>query len=581
MSEPSSKPAPSVTYEGGFEAVVKRMQARQEPLSFAKGEALPALNTKLAPLKSKLVQELAPEEIPRLKDQSGNMRKSIELNAEFVDLPEICKLHGLLIAHLRKSDQPKHTMALFTRLWAEEADFLIAHLDPRWLVSAITTFGDHGENEVQRRLGQSMTVLFAAMKLYESERLYSGFAPEQEFKLKRLTKRKLPLNMDRFALVSGGLDINMLAKLWVDAQDDAVVMPLAHRLLNMLNDDPGTVFRRLKTLRGRKERQIFANKLLERERLAALPGHLPRTAAFVARQTWSVVSTIKAAPEQINLFIEHHARLGAEHLHIFLDAPVPEGSLAHWSDDLVTFTLCDDAYWKDHPRAGRRKHQTRQAFNANKTYRSIKTDWLTHIDVDEFIHPHRALTDILAAQPQDRMSLVMPPAEELSTQENSSEKLFRRTYFDANIEKTLLYELYPSFGRYIKSGFISHTVGKTIARRGNRNARFGVHFLKPKGEPKYDHYREQEINILHRHASDWPSFARHLDYRMSHGSYRSRKADKMGLGELIEILREEEGADGPKLLFDEICRARPEVVKFFEEHQMLIRARIPTIESVE
>ena len=32
-------------------------------------------------------------------------------------------------------------------------------------------------------------------------------------------RKKLPLNMDRFALVSGGLDVNMLARLWLDARE--------------------------------------------------------------------------------------------------------------------------------------------------------------------------------------------------------------------------------------------------------------------------------------------------------------------------------------------------------------------------
>ncbi|WP_293447923.1 hypothetical protein [Planktotalea sp.] len=105
-----------VTYEGGFDAVVKRMQARQDPLSFAKGEALPARDIDLAPLKSKRVQAIDAKDVPRAKSISGHMRKSMELNEEFIGHPELCKLHGLLIAHLRKSDQPAHTMDLFTRL---------------------------------------------------------------------------------------------------------------------------------------------------------------------------------------------------------------------------------------------------------------------------------------------------------------------------------------------------------------------------------------------------------------------------------------------------------------------------------
>ena len=86
----------------------------------------------------KLVEEVDPEHVTRPKQQSGNQRKILELNTEFLRQPELSKLHGLLTAHLRKSDQPAHTMALFTRIWAEQADFMLQHLDPRWLVSAIT-----------------------------------------------------------------------------------------------------------------------------------------------------------------------------------------------------------------------------------------------------------------------------------------------------------------------------------------------------------------------------------------------------------------------------------------------------------
>jgi len=154
-----------------------------------------------------------------------------------------------------------------------------------------------------------MTVLFGAMKLYESERLYSGFAPESEFKLKRLVPRQLPLNMDRYALVSGGLDINMLGRLWVDAAEDPVIAPLAHRLLDLLNADAGTVFRRFKTLRGRKQRQR-AQKEASAQDADPEPALLPRPAR-AKTQIWGTVSTIKAQAAQIKPFIEHHLALGA------------------------------------------------------------------------------------------------------------------------------------------------------------------------------------------------------------------------------------------------------------------------------
>lgn len=45
----------NLTHEGGFQPVIARMQARQKPLSFAAGEALPPLDADIETLKTKLV----------------------------------------------------------------------------------------------------------------------------------------------------------------------------------------------------------------------------------------------------------------------------------------------------------------------------------------------------------------------------------------------------------------------------------------------------------------------------------------------------------------------------------------------
>jgi hypothetical protein len=574
MSE-SDPDAQNLTYEGGFQAVIERMQARQKPLSFAIAEALPPLDTDLNALKTRIVNAHEPNAMPRAKDQSGNTRKSLELNEEFVGLPEICKLHGLLIAHLRKSDQPAHTMALFTRIWGEHANFMFEHLDPRWLVSAITTFGDHGTTEVQRRVGQSMTVLFGAMKLYESERLYSGFPPESEFKLKRLVHSKLPLNMDRYALVSGGLDINMLGRLWVDAADDPVIAPLAHHLLNLLNADPSTVFRRFKTLRGRKLRQ--------RAQKEASGDPDPEPAVVAARAktlTWGTVSTIKANAEQIKPFIEHHLSLGAAQMDIFLDAPLPDSDLAHLTYPKVRFIQCDAAYWTETGKPLMEKHQQRQAFNATRAYRDAQVDWLAHIDRDEFLYGADDVKLTLASAPDDIDALIIPPAEEIAQSDAADTLLFRRTYFDAGTDKALLDQLYPIFGAYLRSGFISHTAGKTFARTGLKDVRFGVHLLKRSGVEIENAKRIQSLNLLHRHAPDWESFAAHLEFRLQKGSYRDRGQSRLGLGDIIDLLHEEHGSDGPRQLFDEICGYSADVVQKLEQNGMLIRAKLGVLDHV-
>ncbi|MGH1578329.1 glycosyltransferase family 2 protein [Planktotalea sp.] len=568
MSEPHETSPQTLTYEGGFDAVVARMEARQKPLGFAKGEALPPLDVDLAALKTAMVIERDPKSVPRLKEQSGHLRKSLELNAEFVGLPELCKLHGLLIAHLRKSDQPKHTMTLFTRLWAEESEFLFQHLDPRWLVSAITTFGDHGQNEVQRRVGQSMTVLFATMKLYESERLYSGFPPDKEFKLKRLVHRKLPLNMDRYALVSGGLDVNMLARLWVDAKQDSTIAPLAHRLLDLLNADNGTVFRRFATLRGRKIRQRGQKDSGTSE---PEPAKIP---AVPMDHSWGVVSTIKAPVEKITPFIDHHLGLGAKQLTLYLDAPLPQSELAKLAHPKVELINCNSAFWQTVDKPRFEKHQQRQAFNATHAYRKAKTAWLAHIDGDEYIYSANDVADSLRGAPSDIDALIMPPAEEIATKPGAHTLLFRRTYFDAQCEKQVLGALYPTFGDYLRSGFISHTIGKSIARTGRSDLRFGVHMLKRDGVEIKNTKRVETLTVLHRHAPDWESFQEHLAFRLSKGSYRDRGQSRLGLGDIIDLLREEHGDAGPRKLFDEVCAYRREVVETLEQHGMLIRTTL-------
>ena len=91
------------------------------------------------------------------------------------------------------------------------------HLPGRWLISTVITFGDHGETEAQRRIGLRMNVLFFLMKLYEYERFHSGSAPDQSFPLQPTRGKRLPVGMPNFALLGGGLDINLLAQLWREA----------------------------------------------------------------------------------------------------------------------------------------------------------------------------------------------------------------------------------------------------------------------------------------------------------------------------------------------------------------------------
>ncbi|REC55926.1 hypothetical protein DRV84_10900 [Rhodosalinus sediminis] len=243
------------TYPGGIDAVLEEMEARRAPLDFAPGEALPPRDVDLAPLRAARVPPPAEDPERRAGLASPNRRKYLALREELAGRSELACLHGLLVAHLRKRAQPPQTAPLFVRLWAEEGAHLLEELNLRWQVSALTTFGTHGATETQRMVGESLSTLFAMMKLYETERRYSGFAPAMSFRLRGRSRAPLPLEMDAYSLDAGGLDVNLLGRLWRMAEGDAVIRPLAHGMLDRLMHDPRTVFRRLRRMRVRKARR--------------------------------------------------------------------------------------------------------------------------------------------------------------------------------------------------------------------------------------------------------------------------------------------------------------------------------------
>tara|TARA_R110002096_G_scaffold15036_10_gene52985 strand:+ start:4663 stop:5421 length:759 start_codon:yes stop_codon:yes gene_type:complete len=241
------------TYPDAPRSLIALWEKRRFVLSFAEGEALPPPDCDLAAMAARSCPA-APEAVPG--GASGNAQKMTELQRDLAGHSELALLHGLLIAHLRKRDFPAHAPALFHRIWHEQSAPLMATLPSRWLISALITFGDHGETPAQQSLGREMAMLFSLMKLYEFERLHSGLTPDQPFPIRRRAKADLPLDMPQFSLATGGLDINLLAPLWQRAETVPVAGPLACLLLDRLNNDPGTMFRRIASMRETRRTQI-------------------------------------------------------------------------------------------------------------------------------------------------------------------------------------------------------------------------------------------------------------------------------------------------------------------------------------
>lgn len=552
------------TYKGGIKAVLDQYEARRAPLPGNGG--LPGSDVDLATLAATPVPD--PAQGPFAPPFADNLqRKIFQLREELQGQSELIVLHGLTISHLRKRAFPGQAPHLFQRMWAEQGDHLLAQLDARWLVSAVTTFGDHGATPVQRSSGLALTALFGMMKLYESERLYSGRPPEKPFPVTDRIKAKLPLQMDSYALVDGGLDVNLIARLWQEAEGDAVIRPLAHHLLDLLVHDPAGVFRRLAVMAARKERRN--RQAGPRNNDAPVPAR-PRKTAETLR--WGLVSTVKAPLPQIARFAAHHIDMGAQALHIYLDAPDAGAAAFLGRHPRIHVTQCDAAYWRACGRDRMAQHQLRQAFNATRTLRdtSATLDWLGHIDHDEFLITNRPVAEILASVGQDKAIARVPPAEALA-REDGPPRHFKLTHKQAGIKKSLLQEIYPTFGLHLFGGFLSHTGGKIFARPGIPDTRLGIHTLKYKGEDATNRIKPDGIYLAHFHVPDWAHFRDHLDFRREKGSYRANDArPEMGQGELLSYLQAEEGEAGLRAFFDEICADTPELRDRLSRHGMLL-----------
>lgn len=549
------------------------MEGRRDPLTFAPGEALPEADLNFAPLKARRIGE-APE--AHQKSASTFSYKYLEIKEQFQGEPEILWLHGLLISALRRRSQPPQTAPLFLRLWNEEGPFLLAHLNPRWLVSAATTFADHGANEVQRRVGHSLTVLFSTMKLYETERLHSPAAPTHPFDGQRKAAT-LALEMDAYAIASGGLDINMLGRIWQDAAQDATIRPLAHHLLGLLDADDRTVFRRLRLMReAKKVRQpnlkslFLFSTLHDKSNLAPPPPRAKDTPAQTLR--WGVVSTVQASLSQLARFAAFHLVEGATRIHLYLDTPDPAIADFFAPDDRVIIVQCTPSYWSRH-RAGRPDtHQARQMRNATHAYRRSDLDWLAHLDVDEFVLTPQPLARLLAQVPDQTAVLQLRPAEMLAGN-TRNDAAFKLTPRFAGADKAALHDIYPTFGAHLRGGYISHLEGKPVVRVGIPECRLGIHSLLYRGEPAANRAELREGWIGHRHVRDWQEFRARLDFRMQKGSYR-RRGTAFRLYDVLDFIKENEGEDGLRLFFDEVCADTPALRQSLARHNMLHTRRL-------
>lgn len=243
---PLSKP--TLTFPDGIGSCATQYQKRRALLT---GPDLPPLDMDFHPLKD---MPLPAQDLPRPEGLTRVAKKRHMLLGELQGHCELTLLHGLLVSHLRKHTYPETAPALFLRLWSEENAWLLENLPTRWLIAAVITFAECGQTEADRSLAGRMNILFSLMKIYEAERAFSGHPPQKPFKIKDRNKSPLPMGMKDFSVLGGDLEANLLVPLWRDAAYAPATGTLVRHLLDILNQDDGTVFRRFALMRDSASR---------------------------------------------------------------------------------------------------------------------------------------------------------------------------------------------------------------------------------------------------------------------------------------------------------------------------------------
>lgn len=292
---------------------------------------------------------------------------------------------------------------------------------------------------------------------------------------------------------------------------------------------------------------------------------------------WGVVSTIKAPVDEVLEFCAHHLELGAHRLFIYLDDDNQEAFRLLSDHPKIRPVLTDDAYWQKRGFKRREKHQSRQFENAKQAYNraSGQVDWLTHIDVDEFLWPERPLGDVLAELPASCQCARIRPWEALAIEDAAQTNTVQFKGFTvAQPQRRQQTEaIYPDYGAHLNGGFLSHVAGKMIYRTGVDRLKVQIHNVWVGDEMNPGQRELADVKLLHMHAKSWEQFYAAYRFRMEKGSYRSelkpnkpREEGGLSLHELFQMLDEDGGTEALWRFYQQVCAASPELIQRLSTH---------------
>ena len=140
-------------------------------------------------------------------------------------------------------------------------------------------------------------------------------------------------------------------------------------------------------------------------------------------------------------------------------------------------------------------------------------------------------------------------------------------------------QIYPTFGDYIKGGFLSHVAGKLFVRTGKENVTLKIHNMFWNGDMNPGQTELSKLALCHCHSKNWQDWLASYRYRLDRGSYRPELAAApasggMTLHDLFHQIEIDSGESGLRAFYDEVCADSPKLRAALQSHGLLRRCNL-------
>lgn len=250
--------------------------------------------------------------------------------------------------------------------------------------------------------------------------------------------------------------------------------------------------------------------------------------------SYSIVSTMREQPEIIAAFVAHHLTLDVQELMIFLDGPDPEVEAMLAGLPRCRVTICNDQYWQDVQACERPQNVVqRQKKNYNLARKWASSDWLVHIDSDEFLMTTGSLSAELAAIGPETDLVRIRNLERFMPEGAVSSHIYQGLFRDQIIDRKLGRAIYGDSARLLNNGLTGYKRGKT-ATRVSSTQNFGLHAPKTEDDENDTAHSSVSTQLLHFDGFTPLHWVSKLLKRFARGQTKGSKARQQQMNFLSE-----------------------------------------------